>query len=147
MRAEHNFPCPFQHFLPDIGKNRARKLPKHRSVSGHGFEIQADPARSGRGSRNDADLGRSFVRHEQEIRNAVFPDFHLAFVMGQGIRQNPVDNGAQKTSVENLSTNTLGYGNDEVDEAVTCTIKNGNLSTLSCPEEVELAEKLIELNP
>ena len=50
-------------------------------------------------------------------------------------------------SLMGVGTNTLGYGNDEVDEAVTCTIKNGNLSTLNCPEEVELAEKLIELNP
>lgn len=46
-----------------------------------------------------------------------------------------------------IGTNTLGYGNDEVDAAVMETIKNGNMSTLSCPEEVYLAEKLIEINP
>lgn len=46
-----------------------------------------------------------------------------------------------------IGTNTLGYGNDEVDAAVMQTIKNGNMSSLSCPEEVYLAEKLIELNP
>lgn len=50
-------------------------------------------------------------------------------------------------SLMGVGTNTLGYGNDEVDEAVARTVKNGNLSTLNCPEEVELAEKLIELNP
>ena len=46
-----------------------------------------------------------------------------------------------------IGTNTLGYGNDEVDAAVMETVKKGNMSTLSCPEEVSLAEKLIELNP
>lgn len=46
-----------------------------------------------------------------------------------------------------IGTNTLGYGNDEVDEAVLNTIKKGNMSTLNCPEEVYLAEKLVELNP
>jgi glutamate-1-semialdehyde 2,1-aminomutase len=46
-----------------------------------------------------------------------------------------------------IGTNTLGYGNDEVDSAVMETIKFGNMSTLNCPEEVYLAEKLIEINP
>ncbi|WP_460692682.1 aminotransferase class III-fold pyridoxal phosphate-dependent enzyme [Mucilaginibacter puniceus] len=46
-----------------------------------------------------------------------------------------------------IGTNTLGYGNDEVDAAVMETVKNGNMSTLNCPEEVYLAEKLIEINP
>ena len=40
-----------------------------------------------------------------------------------------------------IGTNTLGYGNDEVDNAVLKTIQNGNMSTLNCPEEVFLAEK------
>ena len=46
-----------------------------------------------------------------------------------------------------LGTNILGYNNNFVDNAVRKTIKNGNLSTLNCPEEVELAEKLIEMHP
>jgi len=46
-----------------------------------------------------------------------------------------------------IGTNTLGYGNDEVDSAVLATVKAGNMSTLNCPEEVYLAEKLIEINP
>ena len=50
-------------------------------------------------------------------------------------------------SIMGIGTNTLGYGNDEVDAAVMETVKNGNMSTLNCPEEVYLAEKLIELNP
>jgi glutamate-1-semialdehyde 2,1-aminomutase len=50
-------------------------------------------------------------------------------------------------SIMGIGTNTLGYGHDEVDNAVLETVKNGNMSTLNCPEEVWLAEKLIELNP
>ena len=46
-----------------------------------------------------------------------------------------------------IGTNILGYSNSFVDNAVRKTVKNGNLSTLNCPEEVELAEKLIEIHP
>ena len=46
-----------------------------------------------------------------------------------------------------VGTNSLGYSNNVVDSAVSKTIKLGNLSTLNCPEEVYLAEKLIEINP
>ena len=50
-------------------------------------------------------------------------------------------------SIMGVGTNTLGYGHDEVDKAVTRTVSLGNMTTLNCPEEVMLAEKLIELNP
>ncbi|UAM97207.1 aminotransferase class III-fold pyridoxal phosphate-dependent enzyme [Polaribacter litorisediminis] len=50
-------------------------------------------------------------------------------------------------SIMGIGTNTLGYGNDEVDAAVIETVKKGNMSTLNCPEEAYLAEKLIEMNP
>ena len=50
-------------------------------------------------------------------------------------------------TIMGIGTNTLGYGHDEVDAAVMQTVLNGNMSTLNCPEEVYLAEKLIEINP
>ena len=50
-------------------------------------------------------------------------------------------------SIMGIGTNTLGYSNSEVDNAVMEVVKNGNMSTFSCPEEVYLAEKLIEINP
>ncbi|WP_310559565.1 aminotransferase class III-fold pyridoxal phosphate-dependent enzyme [Flavobacterium sp.] len=50
-------------------------------------------------------------------------------------------------SIMGIGTNSLGYGNDEVDAAVIETVKKGNMSTLNCPEEVYLAEKLMEMNP
>ena len=50
-------------------------------------------------------------------------------------------------TIMGIGTNTLGYGHDAVDNAVFETVKKGNMSTLSCPEEVYLAEKLVEMNP
>lgn len=50
-------------------------------------------------------------------------------------------------SLMGVGTNTLGYGHDEVDAAVRKTVEAGNMSTLNCPEEVYLAEKLVELHP
>jgi len=50
-------------------------------------------------------------------------------------------------SIMGIGTNILGYGHPEVDEAVMSTVQAGNMSTLNCPEEVYLAEKLIELHP
>ena len=50
-------------------------------------------------------------------------------------------------SIMGIGTNTLGYGHPEVDEAVRQIVDAGNMSTLNCPEEVYLAEKLVELHP
>lgn len=46
-----------------------------------------------------------------------------------------------------IGTNILGYSRPEVDSAVTQTVAKGNLSTLNAPEEVYLAEKLVEMHP
>lgn len=46
-----------------------------------------------------------------------------------------------------VGTNILGYSHPKVDEAVRKVIDKGNLSTLNAPEEVHLAEALIELHP
>jgi len=50
-------------------------------------------------------------------------------------------------SMMGIGTNTLGYANEAVDEAVLKVVKDGNLTTLNCPEEVYLAEKLLAMNP
>jgi glutamate-1-semialdehyde 2,1-aminomutase len=50
-------------------------------------------------------------------------------------------------SIMGIGTNILGYGHPEVDDAVLKTIRDGNMSTLNCPEEVLLAEKLVEIHP
>ena len=50
-------------------------------------------------------------------------------------------------SIMGIGTNILGYGNQKVDEAVRNTIDSGNMSSLNCPEEVWLAEKLVSMHP
>ncbi len=50
-------------------------------------------------------------------------------------------------SIMGIGTNTLGYGHPEVDAAVQEVIEKGNMSTFNAPEEVYLAEKLVELHP
>jgi glutamate-1-semialdehyde aminotransferase len=57
------------------------------------------------------------------------------------------DNKYTDVSIMGIGTNILGYGNQEVDDAVSNVVKTGNMSTFSCPEEVYLAEKLIDMNP
>ena len=49
-------------------------------------------------------------------------------------------------SIMGIGTNILGYSNSEVDNAVKEAVNKGNMSTLNCPEEVELAEKLISMH-
>lgn len=46
-----------------------------------------------------------------------------------------------------IGANVLGYANDEVDEAAHEAIQNGGMCTLNAPEEVAVAEKLLELHP
>ena len=50
-------------------------------------------------------------------------------------------------SIMGIGTNSLGYGHDDIDNAVKEAISKGNMSTFNCPEEVYLAEKLLEINP
>ena len=50
-------------------------------------------------------------------------------------------------SVMGIGTNLLGYGHPQVDAAVSTTVAAGNMSTLNCPEEVWLAERLVSLHP
>ena len=45
-----------------------------------------------------------------------------------------------------VGTCTLGYADDEVNAAVAKKIQAGSMGTLNCPEEVELAEVLIDLH-
>ena len=46
-----------------------------------------------------------------------------------------------------VGTNILGYANNAIDNAVIKRIKKGNMSTLNCVEEIDLAKKLIEIHP
>lgn len=46
-----------------------------------------------------------------------------------------------------IGANVLGYCDEDVDKAVMEAITNGSMCTLNAPEEVELAEMLLELHP
>ena len=46
-----------------------------------------------------------------------------------------------------IGANVLGYCDDDVDAAVLECIRKGSMCTLNAPEEVELAELLLELHP
>ena len=50
-------------------------------------------------------------------------------------------------SIMSVGACILGYADDEVDEAVMRAIRDGVNSSLNCPEEVQLAQALIELHP
>jgi glutamate-1-semialdehyde 2,1-aminomutase len=50
-------------------------------------------------------------------------------------------------SLMGVGTNSLGYSNKSVDDAVIDIVKLGNMSTFNCPEEVYLSENLLELHP
>jgi glutamate-1-semialdehyde 2,1-aminomutase len=49
-------------------------------------------------------------------------------------------------SLMGVGTNTLGYGHPAVDAAVRKAVDDGNMSTLNCPEEVLLAERLVDMH-
>lgn len=50
-------------------------------------------------------------------------------------------------SIMGIGTNSLGYTNDLIDNAVIEAVAKSNMSTFNPPEQVYLAEKLIELHP
>ncbi|HVL68438.1 MAG TPA: aminotransferase class III-fold pyridoxal phosphate-dependent enzyme [Vicinamibacterales bacterium] len=50
-------------------------------------------------------------------------------------------------SYNGIGANVLGAADPDVDEAVRAAVAAGAMSTLNCPEEVELAELLFELHP
>lgn len=51
------------------------------------------------------------------------------------------------TSLMGVGANVLGYADEDVDSAVRKAISCGGMCTLNAPEEVELAELLLELHP
>lgn len=57
------------------------------------------------------------------------------------------DNKYTDMSEMGIGSCILGYSDDEVNSAVITAIDAGSMATLNCPEEVELAELLVKLNP
>ena len=70
------------------------------------------------------------------------------FSSASGIRITDLDNNEfTDFSIMGIGTNTLGYGDPYVDEAVLRTIRSGNMSSLNPPEEPLLAEMLLSIHP
>ena len=57
------------------------------------------------------------------------------------------DNRYLDFSIGGVGATVLGYADPDVNEAVIKVINDGSASTLNAPEEVALAEKLVELHP
>ena len=81
------------------------------------------------------------------------PEMHLPniwptyYSKAKGVNIWGIDNKKYIDMLFLVGPNTLGYANPKIDNQVIKTIRNGNMSSLNCPEEVYLAEKLIELHP
>jgi glutamate-1-semialdehyde aminotransferase/spore coat polysaccharide biosynthesis protein SpsF (cytidylyltransferase family) len=50
-------------------------------------------------------------------------------------------------SIMGIGTNSLGYSNSIIDNAVIEAVQKSNMSTFNAPEQVYLAERLIEIHP
>lgn len=57
------------------------------------------------------------------------------------------DNKYCDMSFMGIGANILGYCDEDVDKAVIDAVNNGSMCTLNAPEEVELAELLLEVHP
>jgi len=57
------------------------------------------------------------------------------------------DNEYIDVSYMGIGANTVGYADDDIDRAVKNVVDACNMTTLNPPEEVELAQKLIQLHP
>jgi len=57
------------------------------------------------------------------------------------------DNEFIDMSIMGIGTNILGYNCQEVDKEVSKIVQLGNMSTFNAPEEVYLAERLIDMHP
>ena len=49
-------------------------------------------------------------------------------------------------SLMGVGTNILGYSNKQINNKIIETVKKGNMSSLNCPEEIELSKMLLSLN-
>tara|TARA_X000000368_G_scaffold419092_1_gene422387 strand:+ start:16662 stop:18704 length:2043 start_codon:yes stop_codon:yes gene_type:complete len=82
------------------------------------------------------------------------PDFYLPklwpvyFSKAKGIAVWDLENNKYfDLSLMGIGTNILGYANKKINTKINSVLKKSNMSTLNCPEEVKLAESLIELHP
>lgn len=84
-------------------------------------------------------------KNSDYILPKIWPSY---FIKSNGYEVWDLDNNLYKdVSFMGVGTNSLGYNNQAVDLEIKKAISFGNMSTLNPPEEVYLAERLIELHP
>lgn len=84
-------------------------------------------------------------KRPDRFSRGVWPTY---FKEAHGINVVDLDNNHYKDfSIGGIGATVLGYADPDVNRAVIDVINRGSASTLNPPEEVELAEKLIELHP
>lgn len=146
----------FEHFAPDINFGWRQVLDLHNSqpqwfAANHQIMRNAG-ASMGTGqklwkrAKNVIPGGNMLLSKRAEM---FLPDQWPAyFSKAKGCRVWDLDgNEYIDMSIMGIGTNTLGYGHPEVDDAVRKAIESGNMATFNCPEEVYLAERLVELHP
>jgi len=146
----------FAHFAPDIhfswGKvldlqrNQPELFAANHSIVRNGGAIMSTGQKLWKRAKAVIPGGNMLLSKRAEM---FLPDQWPAyFSKARGCQVWDLD-GRQYTdmSIMGIGTNTLGYGHPEVDGAVHRCVDAGNMSTLNCPEDVYLAEKLIELHP
>ena len=70
------------------------------------------------------------------------------FSRAQGVQVTDLDgNRYVDMSIGGIGATVLGYADQDVDDAVVAAVRSGVTSSLNCPEEVELAERLCDLHP
>jgi glutamate-1-semialdehyde 2,1-aminomutase len=86
-------------------------------------------------------LSKRPARYAKELWPVYFND-------AKGIIVTDLNNNSYKDMAQmGIGTAILGYSNERVNEKVKSAIDTGINTTLNAPEEVYLAEKLLELNP
>lgn len=146
----------FEHFAPEINFGWRKVLDLHNSqpqlFAANQQIMRNEGAIMGTGqklwkrAKNVIPGGNMLLSKRAEM---FLPDqWPTYFSKAKGCRVWDLDgNEFIDMSIMGIGTNTLGYGHPEVDEAVRKTIDAGNMATFNCPEEVYLAERLVELHP
>lgn len=146
----------FEHFAPDIYFTWQQVLEFQRRCPGHFSAnqqlIRNDGAMMGTGqklwkrAKQVIPGGNMLLSKRAEM---FLPEQWPAyFSKAKGCQVWDLDgNCYTDMSIMGIGTNILGYGHPEVDAAVHQTVDAGNMSTFNCPEEVYLAEKLVEMHP
>jgi glutamate-1-semialdehyde aminotransferase len=89
--------------------------------------------------------GNGLLSKRKEVRSANWPGYYS---MADGCEVGLSDGRwFYDFNIMGVGCCVLGYNDLHVNNAVYDAIRSGNMCTLNCPEEVELAELLLKLNP